>query len=144
LTFRAVDDDQARATIDDQEGSMQSDLKVLVDADEKPLWDGKSTIHVREATATQHAEWKRSRDQAIRDEEIDLDARNDPDEWNVYLMGAPKNKVRRKKIAKFTRRACPSTSRASLERLPPPIVDRVRRYLDCCDAPSTSEMGRCC
>jgi hypothetical protein len=97
LTFRAVDDDQARAMIDDQEGSMQSDLKVLVDADEKPLWDGKSAIHVRQATATQHAEWKRSRDQAIRDEEIDLDARNDPDEWNVYLMGAPKNKVRRKK-----------------------------------------------
>ena len=35
--------------------------------------------------------------QAISDGEIDLDARNDPDEWNVYLMGAPKNKVRRKK-----------------------------------------------
>ena len=32
LTFRAVDDDQAHAMIDDQEGSMRSDLKVLVDA----------------------------------------------------------------------------------------------------------------
>ena len=31
LTFRAADDDQARAMIDDQEGSMRSDLKVLVD-----------------------------------------------------------------------------------------------------------------
>jgi len=30
LTFRAVDDDQARAMIDDQEGSARSDLKVLV------------------------------------------------------------------------------------------------------------------
>ena len=30
LTFRAVDDDQARAMIDDQEGSMRSDLRVLV------------------------------------------------------------------------------------------------------------------
>ena len=97
LTFRAVDDDQAHAMIDDQEGSMRSDLKVLVDADGKPLWDGKSAIQVREATAAEHAEWKRSRDQAISDGEIDLDARNDPDEWNVYLMGAPKNKVRRKK-----------------------------------------------
>jgi len=38
LTFRAVDDDQARAMIDDQEGSMRSDLKVLVDTDGKPLW----------------------------------------------------------------------------------------------------------
>ena len=97
LTFRAVDDDQAHAMIDDQEGSMRSDLKVLVDADGKPLWDGKSAIRVREATAAEHAEWKRSRDQAISDGEIDLDARDDPDNWNVYLMGAPKNKVRRNK-----------------------------------------------
>ena len=44
-----------------------------------------------------HAEWKQSRDQATIDGEIDLDARNNPDEWNVYLMGAPQtNKVRRK------------------------------------------------
>ena len=67
LTFRAVDDDQAHAMIDDQEGAMRSDLKVLVDADGKPLWDGKSAIEVREATAAEHAEWKRSRDQAIID-----------------------------------------------------------------------------
>ena len=105
LTFRAVDDDQARAMIDDQEGSMRSDLKVLVDTDGKPLWDGKSAIQVREATAAEHAEWKRSRDQAIRDGEIDLDARNDPDEWNVYLMGAPKNKVRRKKCIRLEKGA---------------------------------------
>ena len=97
LAFRAVDDDQARAMIDDQEGSMRSDLKVLVGTDGKPLWDGKSVIQVQEATAAQHAEWKQSRDQAISDGEIDLDARNDPDEWNVYLTGAPRpNKVRRK------------------------------------------------
>jgi hypothetical protein len=96
LTFRAVDDDQAHAMIDDPEGSMRSDLKVIVDAEGKP-WDGKSNIQVQEATAAQHAEWKNSRDQAISDGEIDLDARDDPDEWNVYLMGAPKNKVPRNK-----------------------------------------------
>jgi hypothetical protein len=97
LAFRAVDDDQAQAMIDDQEGSMRSDLKVLVGTDGKPLWDGKSAIQVREATAAQHAEWKQSRDQAIRDGEIDLDTGNNPDEWNVYLMGAPqRNKVQRK------------------------------------------------
>ena len=78
LTFRAVDDDQAHAMID---GSMRSDLKVLVGTDGKPLWDGKSAIQVREATAAQHAEWKQSRDQAIRDGEIDLDAGNNPDDW---------------------------------------------------------------
>ena len=97
LTFRAVDDDQAHAMIDDQEGSVRSDLKVLVDTDGTPLWDGKSAIQVREATAEQHAQWKRSRDQAISDGEIDLDAGNNPDEWNVYLLGASRtNKVRRK------------------------------------------------
>jgi hypothetical protein len=94
LTFRAVDDDQARAMIDDQEGSVRSDLKVLVDMDGEPLWDGKSAIQVREATAEQDAEWKRSRDQAIIDGEIDLDAGNNPDEWNVYLLGVSRtNKV---------------------------------------------------
>ncbi len=86
LAFRAEDDDEARAMIDDQEGSMRSDLKVLLGIDGTPLWDGKSAIEVREATAAQHAEWKQSRDQAISDGEIDLDAGNNPEEWNVYLM----------------------------------------------------------
>ena len=54
--------------------------------DGKPLWDGESAIEAREATAAQHAEWKQSRDQAISDGEIDLDAGNNPDEWNVYLI----------------------------------------------------------
>jgi len=77
---------------------MRSDLKVLVDTDGKPLWDGKSAIERREATAAQHAEWEQSRDQAIRDDEIDLDAGNDPDEWTVYLMSVPhKKKGRRTK-----------------------------------------------
>jgi hypothetical protein len=87
LAFRAEDDDQARAIIDDPEGSMRSDLLTLIGADGKPLWDGKSAIQAREATPAQHAEWEQSRDQAISDGEIDLDAGNDPDEWNVYLIG---------------------------------------------------------
>src|ERR1700693_3810077 len=49
LTFRAVDDDQAHAMIDDQEGGVRSDLKVLVSTDGKQLWDGKSAIKVQEA-----------------------------------------------------------------------------------------------
>ncbi len=96
LAFRAEDNDQARAIIYDDEGSMRSDLKVLVGADGKPLWDGKSAIKARAATAAEHAEWKQSRDQAISDGEIDLDAGNDPDEWNVYLTSVPPTKkVRR-------------------------------------------------
>ena len=60
--------------IDDPEGGMRSDLKALVGADVKPLWDGTSAIQAQEATAAQHAEWEQSRDQAITDEEIDLEA----------------------------------------------------------------------
>jgi hypothetical protein len=89
LAFRAENDDEAHEMIDDTEGSIRSDLKALVGADEKPLWDGKSAIHLREATAAQHAEWEQSRDQAISDEEIDLDAGDDPDEWSVYLTNNP-------------------------------------------------------
>jgi hypothetical protein len=74
--------------IDDHEGDVRSDLHVLVGPDDKPLWDGKSAIDVQEATAAQHAEWEQSRDQAISDGEIDLDAGDNPDEWNVYLTGA--------------------------------------------------------
>jgi hypothetical protein len=112
LTFRAVDDDQARAMIDDREGNMRSDLKVLVDTDGKPLWDGKSAIQVREATGAQHAEWKRSRDQAISDGEIDLDAGNNPDEWNVYLMGASKNNVPAQEITFDWRKVTATRSNA--------------------------------
>ena len=92
LAFRAEDNDQARSIVDDGEGSMRSDLRALVGTDGKPLWDGKSAIEPREATAAQHAEWEQSRDQAITDGEIDLDAGNDPDEWNVYLTSASPSK----------------------------------------------------
>ena len=90
LAFRAEDDDKARAMIDDR--GIRSDLKALVGEDGKPLWDGKSAIQAQEATAAQHVEWEQSRDQAIGDEEIDLDAGDDPDEWSVYLTGIPQTK----------------------------------------------------
>jgi hypothetical protein len=67
LAFRAEDDDQARAIIDDPEGGMRSDLLTLIGADGRSLWDGKSAIQAREATPAQHAEWEQSRDQAISD-----------------------------------------------------------------------------
>lgn len=92
LAFRAEDDDEARAMIDDQEGGIRSDLKALIATDGNSLWDGKSAIQAQEATAEQQAEWEQSRDQAISDEEIDLDSGDDPDEWNVYLTSIPKTK----------------------------------------------------
>lgn len=84
MAFRAEDDAQAGALM--EENSMRSDLQMLTGADGKPLWDGKSAIEVREATSAQHAEWEQSRDQAIADGEIDLDAGHDPDDWEVYLV----------------------------------------------------------
>jgi hypothetical protein len=40
LAFRAENDDEAHELIDDEEGSIRSDLKVLVGTGEKSLWDG--------------------------------------------------------------------------------------------------------
>ena len=47
LAFRAEDDDEARAIIEDEGGSMRSDLRALAGMDGKSLWDGKSAIEVR-------------------------------------------------------------------------------------------------
>jgi len=84
LAFRAGDDEGARAIA--HSSSMQSDLRTLTDLDGKPLWDGKAEIQVLEASAAHDAEWKRSRDQAIRDGEIDLNAGHNPDDWEVYFL----------------------------------------------------------
>ena len=91
LAFRAEGDEQAQEMIQNHEG-LRSDLRVLVDENEKPLWDGKSAIDVWEATPAQNSEWEQSRDQAISDGEIDLDAGDNPDEWNVYLVTHPGKK----------------------------------------------------
>jgi hypothetical protein len=92
LAFRAENDDEAHEMIGDEDGSIQSDLKALSGTDETALWDGKSAIKMRQATVPENAEWERSRDQAIGDEEIDLDAGDDPDDWNVYLNRIPQTK----------------------------------------------------
>jgi hypothetical protein len=84
LAFRAEDDEQAREVA--HSTSMQSDLRALTDAEEKPLWDGKADIEVLLASAAHDAEWQRSRDQAIREGEIDLNAGHDPDDWEVYFL----------------------------------------------------------
>ena len=87
LAFRAQDDEQARVTIERR--SMRAELQTLTDADGKPLWDGKSAISLREATAAERAEWQRSRDDAIRDGDIDLNAGHDPNDWEIYFAEGP-------------------------------------------------------
>ena len=64
LAFRAVDDDQARAIIDDQEGSMRSDLKVLVGTDGKPLWDGE--VRHSRARGDSGTTWRMGRGSATK------------------------------------------------------------------------------
>jgi hypothetical protein len=96
LAFRAEDDDEARAMIDDD--SMRSDLQMLAGPDGKPLWDGKSPLQTLEATPAQHAEWEQTRDQAISEGEIDLDAGDNPDEWNVYLVSIQSKKKNGQRI----------------------------------------------
>jgi hypothetical protein len=88
LAFRAKTAAQARAMIN--ESSMQSDLKTLTDMQGKPLWDGKLAIAVDPASAAQHAQWEQSRDQAIRDGEIDLNSGHDPDDWDIYFLDTPR------------------------------------------------------
>jgi hypothetical protein len=84
LAFRAADDEEAQEVA--HSNSMQSDLRTLKDTDGKPLWDGKADIEVLQASAAHDTEWQRSRDQAIADGEIDLDAGHDPDDWEVYFL----------------------------------------------------------
>lgn len=84
LAFRAEDDEQAREVA--HSTSIQSDLRTLTDTDGKSLWDGKADIQVLRASAAHDAEWQQSRDQAIRDGEIDLNAGQDPDDWEVYFL----------------------------------------------------------
>ena len=84
LAFRAEDDEQAREVA--HLTSMQSDLRTLTDRDGKPLWDGKADIQVQLASAAHDVEWQQSRDQAIRDGEIDLNSGHDPDDWEVYFL----------------------------------------------------------
>jgi hypothetical protein len=95
LAFRAEDDEEARAAA--HSSSMQSDLRTLTDLDGKPLWDGKAEIQVLRASAAHDAEWQQSRDQAIRDGEIDLNAGHSPDDWELHFLEphrAPKGRRR--------------------------------------------------
>jgi hypothetical protein len=90
MAFRAEDEEQARAMI--AEHNMRADLHTLVGPDGNPLWDGKSEIGVREATPAENTDWEQSRDQAISEDEIDVDAGDNPDEWEVYLIDVPSAK----------------------------------------------------
>ena len=59
----------------------RSDLGCLEDEENRPLWDGVSEIHVRQAVNEETEEWEKSHAKAILEKEIDED-----DEWVVFLI----------------------------------------------------------
>jgi len=77
------------AIIDNDEGSMRSDLKCSLVRTENRYGTG-SPASRREKRLRHNM--PNGSSLAISDGEIDLDAGNDPDEWNVYLMSIPQTK----------------------------------------------------
>src|SRR4051812_13288650 len=61
---------------------LHDDLAVL-ETNGRPLWDGKSELHVREAVEEEHAEWESSWAAALLQGEATADEK---DEWVVYLV----------------------------------------------------------
>lgn len=59
----------------------RSDLGCLEDEENRPLWDGVSEIHVRQAVNEEAEEWEESHAKAILEKEID-----EEDEWVVFLI----------------------------------------------------------
>ena len=57
LAFRAETDNEAEDAVEDEDG-LRSDLRALTGPEDKPLWDGKSPVAVRRASAAEHAEWE--------------------------------------------------------------------------------------
>jgi hypothetical protein len=53
----------------------------LEDEENRPLWDGVSEIHVRQAVNEEAEEWEKSHAKAILEKEID-----EEDEWVVFLI----------------------------------------------------------
>jgi hypothetical protein len=89
LAFRAEDDDAAFGIVNEENGDLQLGLDVLR-ADGKPLWDGKSTISSRLATAAEHDEWLKVSSAEIGTAadgiQIDSESGEGPDDLNVYLI----------------------------------------------------------
>jgi hypothetical protein len=90
LAFRAEDDDAAFGLVNEENGGLQLGLCDVLRADGKPLWDGKSTISSRPATAAEHDEWLKVSSAEIGTAEdgkqIDFESSDGPDDVNVYLI----------------------------------------------------------
>jgi hypothetical protein len=93
IAFRAIDDDDAKDIVSDEDGDLQESLNEssgFVRADGSPLWDGKSEIIARPATEAEDQSWQEARDAEIGNadegEPIDSEIGEDFADFNVYLI----------------------------------------------------------
>jgi hypothetical protein len=93
VAFRAIDDEDARDMVNDEEGDLRQSLDEssgIVREDGSPLWDGKSEIIARPATKAEDESWRTARDTEIANadegEPIDSEVEDDFDGFNVYLI----------------------------------------------------------
>jgi hypothetical protein len=93
IAFRAMDDDDARDMVSDEDGDLQHSLNEpsgIVRADGTPLWDGKSEIIARPATEAEDESWRKARDAEIESadegELIDSELEDDFDDFTIHLI----------------------------------------------------------
>jgi hypothetical protein len=93
VAFRAMDDDDARDMVTDEDGDLQQSLvesSGMVREDGSPLWDGRSEIIARPATQAEDDSWRKARDAEIEGadegEPIDSELEDDFDDLTIYLI----------------------------------------------------------
>jgi hypothetical protein len=86
VTFAADDRADAEDFIegrDDEGAALREDLTVLEDKNGLPLWDGESSLLLREAEESENSIWLQSLQTAIKGGEADP---GDDDEWLTFLL----------------------------------------------------------
>jgi hypothetical protein len=93
IAFRAEDDDDAYAIVNEENGGLQlglSGFSGMLRADGRVLWDGEAEIKARPATEAEHERWRAARDAEIGNahdgKQIDLSAGDSLDDFNLYLL----------------------------------------------------------
>jgi hypothetical protein len=80
VAFRASDEEDAHAKINDEDGHLQqclNDSSGFVRADGSALWDGRSEIRVRPAMEAEDESWRKARDSEIGNAEQGKPIEND-------------------------------------------------------------------
>jgi hypothetical protein len=93
LAFRAEDDSDAYAIVNEENGGLQLGLNGysgLRHADGRVLWDDEAEIKARLATDDEHDRWLKARDaetgSACDGKQFDPDFPDDPDDFMAYLI----------------------------------------------------------